>query len=145
MGLEKFPFWFPNSDIFTARKRSLWQGNVFIGVCLPSRGRVVGFPACITGHMTRGVYPTTPGCKPPLVGNLEGLPNPPSAQHADPSGCRPPSPGCRPPYLLDADPLPPGCRPHFLDFWWRLLWVSKPTTADLSYYCFSAEKYNSYT
>ena len=38
------------SLIFTTRKRSLGQGNVFIGVCLPTRGVV--FPACIIGHMT---------------------------------------------------------------------------------------------
>ena len=34
----------------TAHKRSLGQGNVFIGVCLCTDG--VSFPACITGHMT---------------------------------------------------------------------------------------------
>ena len=34
-------------------KRSLGQGNVFTGVCL-STGEGVGFPACITGHMTGG-------------------------------------------------------------------------------------------
>ena len=36
--------------IITARKRSLGQGNVFTGVCLSTGG--VGFPPCITGHMT---------------------------------------------------------------------------------------------
>ena len=40
--------------IITARWRTLGQGNVFTGVCLSTGGRV-GFPACITGHMTRGV------------------------------------------------------------------------------------------
>ena len=40
------------SFVMTARKRSLGQGNVFTGVCLFTGG---GFPACITGHMTRGV------------------------------------------------------------------------------------------
>ena len=34
-------------------KRSLGQDNVFTGVCLSTRG--IGFPACVTGHMTRGV------------------------------------------------------------------------------------------
>ena len=43
--------------VFTARKRSLGQGNVFTPVILFSRGGglEVGlnrFPACITGHMT---------------------------------------------------------------------------------------------
>ena len=38
--------------IFTGRKRSLGQGNVFTGVCLSNGGGC--FPACITGHMTRG-------------------------------------------------------------------------------------------
>ena len=33
----------------TARKRSLGHGNVFTRVC-----HSVGFPACITGHMTWG-------------------------------------------------------------------------------------------
>ena len=41
------------SYIFTARKRSLGQGNVFTPVC-HSINRGVGFPACITGHMTSG-------------------------------------------------------------------------------------------
>ena len=36
-------------NIFAKRKQSLGQGNVFIGVCL-SMG--VGFPACITRHIT---------------------------------------------------------------------------------------------
>ena len=35
----------------TTRKRSLGQGNVFTRVC-HSVARGVGFPACITGHMT---------------------------------------------------------------------------------------------
>ena len=39
--------------LFTARKRSLGQGNIFTGVCL-STGRGVGFPACIACHMTGG-------------------------------------------------------------------------------------------
>ena len=40
--------------IITTRKPSLGQGSVStLSVC--SRGGVVGFPACITGHMTRGV------------------------------------------------------------------------------------------
>ena len=38
--------------IMTARKRSLGQGNVFTPVCHSVHGGV--FPACITGHMTRG-------------------------------------------------------------------------------------------
>ena len=40
--------------LVTACKRSLGQGNVFTLVC-HSVHRWVGFPACITGHMTRGV------------------------------------------------------------------------------------------
>ena len=39
--------------ISTTRKRSLGQGNVFTPVSFCSGGEV-GFPACITGHMTRG-------------------------------------------------------------------------------------------
>ena len=39
--------------LFTVRKRSWGQGNIFTGVCL-STGRGVGFPACITCHMTGG-------------------------------------------------------------------------------------------
>ena len=39
-------------NMFTARKRSLRQGNVFTGFVCSQEG--VGFPACITGHMTRG-------------------------------------------------------------------------------------------
>ena len=50
--------------IFTARKRSLGQGNVFTGVC-HSVLRGVGFPACITGHMTRGVCIQGEGDLPP--------------------------------------------------------------------------------
>ena len=38
--------------IFITHRQSLGQGNIFTGVCL-STG-VVGFPACITGHMTGG-------------------------------------------------------------------------------------------
>ena len=37
--------------VITARKRSLGQGNVYTGVCLSTEAGV-GFPACITGHMT---------------------------------------------------------------------------------------------
>ena len=40
--------------LFTACKRSLGQGNVFTAVRL-STGGGVGFPSCITGHITRGV------------------------------------------------------------------------------------------
>ena len=42
-----------NLLIFTTRKQSLGQGNVFTGVCPGTGG--VGFPACITAHMTGGV------------------------------------------------------------------------------------------
>ena len=42
------------TTIITARKLSLGQGTVFTGVCLSARGGGIGFPACITGHMTRG-------------------------------------------------------------------------------------------
>ena len=39
--------------IFTTRKRSLRQGNVFTPAYHSvHRGKGVGFPACITGHMT---------------------------------------------------------------------------------------------
>ena len=41
--------------IVTARKRSLGQGNVFTQVCVSFCSQGVGFPACITGHMTIGV------------------------------------------------------------------------------------------
>ena len=43
--------------IFTPRKQGLGQGNVFTGFCLFTGVGDVGFPACITGHMT-GVCPT---------------------------------------------------------------------------------------
>ena len=46
--------------LVTARKRSLGQGNIFTGVWLSIGG---GFPACITGQMTRGVL--HPGDLPP--------------------------------------------------------------------------------
>ena len=39
--------------IFTARKRSLGQGNVFTGVCLSTVGGI-SLPACIRGHMIEG-------------------------------------------------------------------------------------------
>ena len=42
--------------IITARKRSLGQGNVSTPVCHLFTGEV-GFPACITGHITRGGLP----------------------------------------------------------------------------------------
>ena len=42
--------------IITPHKRSLGQGNVFIPVCYPVHRERVGFPACITGHMTRGLH-----------------------------------------------------------------------------------------
>ena len=47
--------------VITARKRSLGQRNISTGVChffCPRRGGGggrIGFPACISGHMTRGV------------------------------------------------------------------------------------------
>ena len=43
----------PHPLLITARKRSLGQGNIFTGVCL-FKGGGIGFPACITGHMTGG-------------------------------------------------------------------------------------------
>ena len=43
------------NDIFTARKRSLGQGNVFTPVCYSvHKGGGVSVPACITGHMIGG-------------------------------------------------------------------------------------------
>ena len=39
---------------FTARKRSLGQGNVFIPVCHSVHRGKVSVPVCITGHMTGG-------------------------------------------------------------------------------------------
>ena len=41
--------------IFTTRKRSLGQGNIFTNICHSVPGWGGGFPTCITGHMTRGV------------------------------------------------------------------------------------------
>ena len=45
-------------NIITDRKRVLGQGNIFTSVChsfCPAGdGGMVGFPACITGHMTKG-------------------------------------------------------------------------------------------
>ena len=44
--------------LITIRKRSLGQGNVFTLVCHSVRGwGLVGFLACLTGHMTGGVCP----------------------------------------------------------------------------------------
>ena len=43
-----------NHVIITARKRNLRQGNVFIPVCHSVHRGEVGFPAGITGHITRG-------------------------------------------------------------------------------------------
>ena len=41
--------------LFTVRKRSLGQDNVSTSVCHSVNWREgVGFPACITGHMTNG-------------------------------------------------------------------------------------------
>ena len=50
---QKFPPITPNvqSAFFTARKRSLGQGNVFTPVCHSVHRGGVSFPACITGHM----------------------------------------------------------------------------------------------
>ena len=42
------------SLIFTARKRSLGQGNAFTGICHSFCPEGGGFTACITGHMTGG-------------------------------------------------------------------------------------------
>ena len=41
--------------LVTARKRSLRQDNVFTPVCHSVHRGGVGFPACITGHITRGL------------------------------------------------------------------------------------------
>ena len=43
--------------IFTARKRSFGQGNIFIGMCheFCSHGGV-GIPACLAGHMINQQY-----------------------------------------------------------------------------------------
>ena len=41
--------------IIAARKRSLGQGNVFTPACHSVHREGVGFPACVTGHMTEGV------------------------------------------------------------------------------------------
>ena len=45
------------AGIVTARKLSLGQGNVLTRVCHSVHRWGVGFPACITGHMTRGLHP----------------------------------------------------------------------------------------
>ena len=42
------------NEHFTARKRSLGQGNVFKPVCHSVHGGGVSVPARITGHMTGG-------------------------------------------------------------------------------------------
>ena len=46
--------WTYEVAVFTTRKRSLGQGNVFTPVCHSVHGRevLVGLPACITGRMT---------------------------------------------------------------------------------------------
>ena len=63
--------------LLTPANKVMGQGNVFIRVCLSvQRGEGVGFSACITGRMTRGVC---------IWGLCPPLPR-----------CRP-SPGCRPP------------------------------------------------
>ena len=67
--------------IFTARKLSLGQGNVFAGVFLSTWGGGVGFPACITDYMTTGSASkgvciwegsTSMGVYPPTVGSAYG-------------------------------------------------------------------------
>ena len=44
--------------VFTARKRSMGQGNIFIKVCQEfcSLGGGGGIPACLAGHMTNQQY-----------------------------------------------------------------------------------------
>ena len=43
-----------SGPIFTTRKRSLGQGNVFTPVCHSVHMKGGGFPTCITGHITWG-------------------------------------------------------------------------------------------
>ena len=68
--------------IFTARKRSLGQGNVFTGVYLfylsTGEGKGVGFPAYITGHMTRGSASRDEGVGLHPGGRGRGLHTPPA-------------------------------------------------------------------
>ena len=58
--------------LITARKRSLWQGNIFIGVCQELCSRGGGLPQCMLG------YHPTPGKADPPPGKA----HPPSALHA---------------------------------------------------------------
>ena len=76
-------------DMFTARKRSLGQSNVFTPMCHSVHG----------GGEGKGVCPTPPISRP-------GGGQTPPGQTPSP-GCRPPrqTPGCRPPRQT------PGCRP----------------------------------
>ena len=68
----------PNREILDPLLASLGQDNIFTSVChsfcpLGGRGRVASFPACITGHMTRG------GLHPGGSASGEGLGRPPRA------------------------------------------------------------------
>ena len=42
--------------IITTHKRNLGKGNIFTVSVILSMGRGVGFPTCITGHMTGGLH-----------------------------------------------------------------------------------------
>ena len=110
-----------NSDRITMEFSHIYlppANEVFIGVYL-STGEGVGFPACITCHMTRGVCPNA------LVGRPWGVwMQTPWMQtpllHADPPGCRPEGVCLTPPQPLVEDP--PGCRP----LWMQTPWMQTP-------------------
>ena len=66
INLEQTFFLLCTSNLITARKRRLGQANIFTSVCHSFCLGGVGFPACITGHMTRGsAQHPLPGCRPP--------------------------------------------------------------------------------
>ena len=80
--------------IITVRKRSLGQGNVFTPVyhSVHQGGRWVGFPTCITGHMTRGSASQGGSASRGLGGLHQGELQHPGGLHPVGLG-RPPSPG----------------------------------------------------
>ena len=90
---------FSNSELITAPKRSLGQGNIFTPVCHSvHRG---GLPQCMLGY-----HPPGPGTPPPEQTPQEQTPPPRAAD--TPPGTRHP-PGANTP--LEADPPGANCPP----------------------------------
>ena len=97
---------FDNLWIFTARKRSLGQGNVFIPVCHSVHRGEGGLPTPTHRQTCRGWVDPPPRCRPtlgrpPPIGRPGGVGQTPL--DADPPVARPGGVGQTPP--PDADPL----------------------------------------